>query len=57
MSINEGFDAATGLTPALAVAGSSDGVAIEAVNFYGNTTVTINTSTIDGNVYRYSKQC
>ncbi|ADB18769.1 autotransporter-associated beta strand repeat protein [Pirellula staleyi DSM 6068] len=50
ISINTGFDSATGTIPALVVSGSSGGVSFEQVHLSGNTVVNIDTvaSGVDG---------
>ena len=49
LQINNGFDFATGLEPALVVSGTSGGVAIETVAFFDNDDLVISTTTFDGN--------
>ncbi|MEZ6125430.1 MAG: Calx-beta domain-containing protein [Planctomycetaceae bacterium] len=46
--VSEDTDFATGLQNAIRVSGTSGGVAIETVAFYNNTTVTVDTSDVDG---------
>jgi autotransporter-associated beta strand protein len=48
LNVANGFDAATGLVPALAVGGTSGGVAIESARFFNNTNMVINTNTVPG---------
>jgi fibronectin-binding autotransporter adhesin len=49
ITLSDGFDAAFGASPALIASGASAGVAIESAHFFGNTTVVIDTTTVDGN--------
>ncbi|OWK45591.1 putative autotransporter protein [Fimbriiglobus ruber] len=49
VTVADGFDAATGKIPALVVTGTSGGVNIESAHLSNNTTVTIDTTAIDGN--------
>ena len=49
LTVSNSFDAATGLVPALRVAGTSGGVDIEDARFFGNATVVVDTSAVDGN--------
>ena len=48
LTVENSFDASTGLIPALRVDGTSGGVAIEDARFFANTTMVIDTSTVDG---------
>ena len=48
LTIENGFDFATGTVDAVRVSGTSGGVPIEAVAFFNNTTLTIDTSDLDG---------
>ena len=50
ITLTNGFDAGTGLIPAIVASGTSGGVAIEAAHFFNNTTVQIDTTLVsDGN--------
>jgi fibronectin-binding autotransporter adhesin len=51
ITIDQGFDAATNLVPALVVSGTSGGVAFEAVHLFNNSTVLVDTASggTDGN--------
>lgn len=49
ITLANGFDFGTGSTPALRASGTTGGSSFSTVAFYNNTTVTIDTTTIDGN--------
>ena len=48
LTITEGVDSLDGTTPALVVSGTTDGTVIETAHLFGNTHVTIDTTTSDG---------
>lgn len=48
LTVSDGFDFATGLVPAMLVAGTSGGVAIETAALWNNALVNVDTSTIGG---------
>ncbi|MCO6454551.1 MAG: autotransporter-associated beta strand repeat-containing protein [Pirellulaceae bacterium] len=48
LAIDNGFDAGTGLIPALVVSGTTGGVPVEALHAWNNTTLAIDTSANDG---------
>ncbi len=48
LTVTDGFDFGTGVIPALLVAGTSGGVAIETAALWNNTTVTVDTTVVPG---------